>query len=365
MWNDNGLTRRFGLRYPIVQGPFGGGLSSTGLAATVSNAGGLGSFGLQGMTPERIRAVIAELRGKTTAPFNVNLWVSTEDAPASSIVRADYDAAVAALAPLYGEVGVEPPPFPPAPDPKFDEQVEAVIEARPPIFSFIFGVPSASILDRCRSRGIGLVGTVTTVDEARAVDAAGVDAIVATGFEAGGHRPSFLRSAEASLTGTLSLVPQVADAVRVPVIAAGGIADGRGVAAALALGAQGAQIGTAFLACEESNAHPAHRDALRRAASTGTLLTPAFTGRLGRGLRTRLANELDVPALARLPYPFQGHLVSALKRAALDRGRFDLVPFWSGQSAVLVRHTRAADLFDALVREAAVEPPTISQRGDK
>ena len=176
--------------------------------------------------------------------------------------------------------------------------------------------------------------------------------IVATGAEAGGHRPSFLRTAEASLMGTLSLVPQVVDAVKTPVIAAGGIADGRGVAAVLALGADAAQVGTAFLACEESNAHPAHRTALRGARAGETLLTRGFTGRLGRGLRNALADTLEQGSLARLPYPFQGHLVGALKRAALEQERFDLVPFWGGQSAPLVTHTRAADLFRSLVAGA-------------
>jgi nitronate monooxygenase len=152
--------------------------------------------------------------------------------------------------------------------------------------------------------------------------------------------------------GTLSLVPQVVDAVKTPVIAAGGIADGRGVAAVLALGADAAQVGTAFLACEESNAHPAHRTALRGVRAGETLLTRGFTGRLGRGLRNALADTLEQGSLARLPYPFQGHLVGALKRAALEQERFDLVPFWGGQSAPLVTHTRAADLFRSLVAGA-------------
>ncbi len=354
MWNDTPLTARLSLRYPIVQGPFGGGMSSPRLAATVSNAGGLGSFGAQGMLPDRIRGVVAEIREQTGAPFAVNLWVSTADARAEDISRADYDAAVAALDPLFTELGIEPPAFPPSAGPAFEAQVDALIDARPPIFSFIFGVPAPAILDRCRSAGIRTVGAATTVDEARALEAAGVDAIVATGAEAGGHRPSFLRSAEASLMGTLALVPQVADAVRVPIIAAGGIADGRGVAAVLALGAHAAQIGSAFLACDESNAHPAHRAALRRSAhGAGTLLTRGFTGRLGRGMRNVLAEAVESPTLARLPYPFQGHLIAALKQAALAHGRDDLVPFWSGQAAPLITHTSAPALFEALVRDAA------------
>jgi nitronate monooxygenase len=353
MWNDTPFTRLFDRRYPIVQGPFGGGLSSPRLTAAVSNAGGLGSFGAQGMPPDRIRAVVGEIRALTTAPFAVNLWVSTADARAEDISPADHEAAVAVLAPLFDTLGIAPPSFPPAADPTFEDQVAALIEARPPIVSFIFGVPSPAILDRCRSLRIRTIGTATTVDEARALDAAGVEAIVATGAEAGGHRPSFLRSAEASLMGTMALVPQVADAVRAPVIAAGGISDGRGVVAALALGAHAVQIGTAFLACDESNAHPAHRAALRNAAhGDGTLLTRGFTGRLGRGLRNTLGDALESPSLARLPYPFQGHLVAALKQAALAQGRVELVPFWGGQSAPLITHTAASALFASLVTSA-------------
>ena len=350
MWNDTAFTRRFDLRYPIVQGPFGGGLSSPRLAATVSNAGGLGSYGAQGMRPDRIAAVVGEIRALTDRPFAINLWVSTADARAEDIDRADYDAAVAVLAPWFAELGVAPPSFPPAADPVFEEQAAALIEARPPVFSVIFGVPPPSILDRCRSAGIRTIGTATTVEEVRALDAAGVDAIVATGSEAGGHRPSFLQSAEVSLMGGMALVPQAADAVGTSIVAAGGIVDGRGIEAALALGAQGVQIGTAFLACDESNAHPTHRAALRNARhGAETLLTRGFTGRLGRGLRNALAGVVESPSVARLPYPFQGHLVSALKQAALAAGRLDLVPFWSGQSAPLVTQTSAATLFDALV----------------
>jgi nitronate monooxygenase len=348
-WHDTAATRTLGLRFPIVQGPFGGGLSSPRLAATVSNAGGLGSYGAQGMTPDGIRAIVADIRALTTAPFAMNLWVSTADARPADIPRGDYDGAIAVLSPIYAELGVAPPPFPLNDDPAFAEQLEALLEARPPVFSFVFGVPSPEILDRCRTLGIKTIGAATTVEEARALDGAGVDAIVATGSEAGGHRPSFLRTAEASLTTTLSLVPQVADAVRAPIVAAGGIADGRGVAAVLALGAQAAQIGTAFLACDESNAHPVHRAALR-ARPTRTTLTRGLTGRLGRAVHNRIVDVLAEPAVAKLPYPFQGHLVAPIKRAALDQARSEWAPFWSGQSVAILRHQRAADLFAELVQ---------------
>jgi len=354
MWNDTAFTRLFERRYPIVQGPFGGGLSSARLTATVSDAGGLGSFGAQGLTPDRIRAAVAEIRALTGEPFAVNLWVSTADARAEDVSRADYDAALTVLAPWFRELGIEPPPFALAADPAFDDQVDALLDARPPIVSFIFGVPPPAILDRCRTLGIRTIATATTVAEARALDAAGVDAIVATGAEAGGHRPSFLAPAELSLTSTFALVPQVADAVRAPILAAGGIADGRGIAAALTLGADAVQIGSAFLACDESNAPPAHRAALRDAAQgPPTVLTRGFSGRLGRGIRNVLTEAFEPPTAAHLPYPFQGHLVRVLKQAALAQGRLDLVPCWSGQAAPLIRHTRAPELFASLVQETA------------
>ena len=267
----------------------------------------------------------------------MNLWVSTADARVEDSTRANHDAAVATLAPFFAELGITPPPFAPALDPAFEEQAAALFEARPPVFSFIFGVPAPAILERCRSLGIRTIGTATTVDEARALDAAGVDAIVATGAEAGGHRASFLRSAEASLTGTFSLVPQVVDAVRTPVVAAGGIADGRGVAAALALGAHGVQIGSAFLACDESNATAAHRAALRGAAQgppTSTdarLLRTPRTGHpehVGRDLRIA---RRRAPALS----------VSGPPRPCLEGGRTR--PGTPGPRALLERPVGRAD----------------------
>jgi nitronate monooxygenase len=215
----------------------------------------------------------------------------------------------------------------------------------------VFGVPSDDILERCRQRGIRTAGTATTVEEAIALDQAGVDVIVATGFEAGGHRVSFLRSAESSLMGTLSLVPQVVDSVRAPVVAAGGIADGRGVAAVLALGASGAQIGTAFLACEESNATTHHRDILFSEAAWHTVLTRAYSGRLGRGLANRVSEAYATRHERPMPYPLQGQLNRALREAGEAQGRDDFTPLWAGQSARLVRDRHAAALIQRVVNE--------------
>jgi nitronate monooxygenase len=353
MWTDTPFVSRLNIRYPIVQGPFGGGYSSPRLAAAVSNAGGLGSYGALGMTADQIRDIIAEIRTLTSAPFSINLWISTEDAGAFDVDASSWDAALRPLLPFYKELGVAPPPFAAAKWPTFEDQIGALLDARPPVFSFIFGIPPANVLQACRERGIITMSTVTTVEEAVAAEAAGADVIVASGFEAGGHRSSFLRAAEDSLTGTFSLIPQVADAVRVPIVAAGGIADGRGIAAALTLGAHGVQIGTAFLATDESNAPPAHKAALLNARASGrnTILTRAYTGRLARGLSTRIGETLHASDVARLPYPVQGNLLRGLREEALKQGRLDLVALWSGQSVRLITHRRAGELFDSLVSE--------------
>jgi nitronate monooxygenase len=351
MWNDTPFSRRLGLSYPIVQGPFGGGLSSATLTATVSRAGGLGSFGAQGMTSSAITGAIADIRALTDAPFAINLWVSTEDEGAREVDVRRYQAALAALAPLFDELGAELPDAGPHSWPTLADQIGAILDARPPVFSFVFGVPPADVLRECRTRSIVTMGAATTVGEAMALADAGVDIVVASGFEAGGHRPSFKRAAEESLVGTFALVPQVADAVRVPVVAAGGIADGRGVAAALALGAHGVQIGTAFLACEESNAPAVHREAFHSGRAADTVLTRVFSGRLARGLRNRLSGEAAW-ATTLLPYPLQGQVIGALRAAALERGRDDLIAEWAGQSAPLVRHRTAERLFADLVEGA-------------
>jgi len=231
-------------------------------------------------------------------------------------------------------------------------ELETVLELGPPVFSFIFGVPRPDVLERCRAAKIVTVGTATTPAEAKLLDQAGVDAIVATGFEAGGHRVSFLMEPEDCLTGTLALIPQVVDVVQAPVIAAGGMADGRGIAAVLKLGASAAQIGTAFLACEESNAAPLHRDKLFSTDARRTSLTRAFTGRLARSVHNGFIDAMRGKEAALAPYPVHAWLTSKLRAAALAAGRTDLISLWSGQGAPLLKHRKARDLFASLVQEA-------------
>ena len=220
-----------------------------------------------------------------------------------------------------------------------------MLAARPRAFSFVFGVPDEALLRRVPRRGIRTIGTATTPDEAVALDAAGVDAIVASGAEAGGHRGAFLAAAEDSLVGTLSLVRTAAREVRAPVIAAGGIADAHGVVAALALGAEGVQVGSAFLATEESGTTPEHRAALLGGAARRTTLTRAYSGRLARGIPNRLVDELTDPE----PYPYQGHLLRPVLAKAREQGRTDVVALWAGQGASLLRDRHAAELYAALV----------------
>jgi nitronate monooxygenase len=351
-WNRNRLTSKLGIDFPIIQGPFGG-LSSQRLTAAVSNFGGLGSFGALGLSPAAIKDVIAEIRSLTSKPFAMNLWVSTEDEGARTSDEAAFNRSLAPLEKHLAALGVPRPKYQQHSPTRFEDQARVLLDAKVPVFSFIFGIPPKDILDECRTNRIVTIGTATTPDEAAALQEAGVDAIVASGFEAGGHRGSFLGVAEDSLTGTMSLVPQVVDIVDVPVIAAGGIGDARGVIAALALGAEAVQIGTAFLACEESGASRIHREVLRGKKAGHTALTKGFTGRLARGIRNRLLEELNQKETEILPYPLQRGLVRNLSLAADAAGRADLLPLWAGQSANLSNCTDASAFLRSLVEEVS------------
>ena len=333
-WTRTGLTAMLGIEYPIIQGALGG-LPSQRLTAAVSNFGGLGSFGAHGLRPDAIREVIREIRSLTSKPFAMNLWVSMEDEGAAASDESDFRRSLSHLSKHIEEAGGVLPSYTPYAPVRFEDQVRVLIEEKVPAFSFIYGIPPTDVLDECRRRRIALVGTATTVDEAVALEAAGVDTVVASGFEAGGHRGSFLRPSEESLVGTIALVPQVVDAVRLPVVAAGGIADARGVVAALALGASGVQMGTVFLSCEESGSSLSQREALLTREAGTTALTRGFTGRLARGIKNRLLDELNREGTELLPYPLQRALVRHLTVAAEKAGRRDLLPMWAGQSARL------------------------------
>ena len=346
-WPDTRVSRLLALERPVVQGPFGGGLSSVALTAAVADAGGLGSFGVHHLEPADIRAIGNELHAATRRSFALNLWVSTHDLPEREMTRERFDAAVRRLGPLYDEVGVAAPPYPERFAASFDSQAEAVLDVRPAAFSTVFGVPDERILAAFRDAGIVTLGTATTPDEAMALDEAGIDIVVASGAEAGGHRGAFLAAAEESLVGTLPLVRIAVEEVRAPVIAAGGIADASGIVAALALGAEGVQIGTAFLATDESGATPEHKAELLGGGARHTALTRAFSGRLARGIPNRLVDQLTAGEAIE-PFPYQSYLLAPVVRAARAQRRTDLVAMWSGQSAPLLEHRSATALFAAL-----------------
>src|SRR5882762_2933620 len=351
-WNENRLTAKLGIDYPVIQGPLGG-LSSQKLTAAVSNFGGLGSFAAHSLTPGAIKDVIAEIRSLTSKPFAMNLWVSTEDEGARTSDENAFNRSLAPLAVHLAALGAPRPEYKPYSWMRFEDQARVLLDEKVPVFSFIYGIPPLEILEECRAKHIVTIGTATTPEDGAALQEAGVDAVVASGFEAGGHRSSFLRAAEDSLTGTFSLVPQIADVVNVPVIAAGGIADARGVVAALALGAEAVQMGTVFLPCEESGASRLHREALLRSNAGHTGLTKGFTGRLARGLDNALMQQFNQTGTEILPYPLQRGLVRHLSVAAETAGRSDLLPLWAGQSAGLSACTDVSGFLQSLLEEVS------------
>lgn len=341
------IQQRLGLRYPIVQGPFGGG-SSVKLTALVSEMGGLGSYGAYMMAPDAIEKTIGEIKAATSKPFNVNLWVSDHDPGGLSLTSEDFERAWTSYAPLYAKFDLKKPDMPQgAYHPRFEQQVEIILAAKPPVFSFVFGVPSKKVLDECKRLGILTAGGATTLAEGEAMEAAGVDFIVASGFEAAGHRPSFLAKAEDSLTGTLALTRILAAKLKTPVISAGGIADGEGVRAVLDLGAGAAQIGTAFFATEESGANAVQRDAIF-SGKYQSVLTRNYSGRLLRGLGNALALEARAPE-AWPPFPIHAWFMAKVRNAAAAAGDPEWSALYGGQSTALVKHRKAADLMRELI----------------
>ncbi len=335
------------IKHPIIQGPFGGGLSSVSLLTTISNAGGLGSFGAHYMSPDEIQNLVQNIKKHTNKPFAINLWVKDHDGEGLDLSKRAYDEAYKIIEPYFIELGLSKPNYPSEFGARFNDQVEMILKLSPPVFSFVYGIPSPEIIRECQKRNIKTIGTATTLDEAVALDNANVDLIVATGAEAGGHRVSFIKPAEDSLMGTMSLVPQVVDHVKAPVIAAGGIADKRGMNAAIALGAEAVQIGTAFLACEESNASNIHKEYLKSAHNKHTALTRVFTGRLARGIENRIITKMNEHNYA--PYPAQGWLMKHLNTNSINQNRAELMALWCGQSAPLIKYHFAEELFNSLI----------------
>ena len=359
MWPDQKIIELFGIQHPILLAPMAG-PSTAELAIAVSEAGGLGSFGSALSTPKDLRAVLGVVRQRTSKPFNLNFFTH---------VPPEFDAAREArwkerLTPYYAEHGLNSDQAVPRSNraPFTAETCAIVEEFRPEVVSFHFGLPPHQLLERVKRAGSKVIASATTAREAKWLAERGCDAVIAQGYEAGGHRGMFLTDNLAAQAGTLALVPQVVDSVSVPVIAAGGIADGRGIAAALALGASGVQIGTAYLFCPEANVPPLNRQALASARDDDTALTNLFTGRPARSIINRLMRELGPISPDAPQFPLTGGALLPLKAAAEAKGCSDFTSLWSGQSAALACELPAAQLTKKLAQDALERCKALSLR---
>jgi nitronate monooxygenase len=347
--DTNRIQALLGIELPIIQAPMAG-VQGSALALAVSNAGGLGSLPCAMLSLDAMRAELAAITASTSRPFNVNFFCHTAWEP-----DAEREAAWRRLLrPYYDEFGIDISSVPsgPARAPFSHEAADVLREFTPRVVSFHFGLPSADLVQRVRDMGALVLSSATTVDEARWLEARGVDAIIVQGVEAGGHRGMFLSDDLTTQIGTFALVPQIVKAVSVPVIAAGGIADAAGVSAAMALGAAAVQIGTAYMLCPEATTSEVHRAALRSEASRHTALTNVFTGRPARGIMNRIMREIGPVSGAAPQFPLANAAVLPLRAAAEAKGSGDFSPLWSGQNASGCREIPAAELTLDLVRLA-------------
>ncbi len=348
MWPDRRLLELFAIEHPIIQAPMAS-ATNPELVAAVSEAGGLGSFGAAATPPDRLRTTVQSIRQRTNRPFSINLFSrAAEQFDRSARPGGKFAVKLKAY---HEELGLGEVP---EPEPMFgpvDAQLDVLIEEQVPIISFHMGVEAAHV-DRAHEAGAKVICSATTAAEAKALEDAGVDAVIAQGSEAGGHRGTFSVDYRQALIGTLALVPQVVDAVCVPVIATGGIMDARGIVACLALGASGVQMGTAFLGCPEAPIADVWRDSLRSAAAEGTHLTEAMSGKAARAIRNRYIEEVESLGEPYLPYPAQYSVSRAIRAAATERGDSRFIAMWAGQGVGLIRNRPAAEFVNELVNES-------------
>ncbi len=360
MWPDTRLMDLLEIEVPIIQAPMAGS-DSPELAAAVSAAGGLGSIGCATLAPEDVERWTQELRRRTNRPFNLNFFCHSP--PGQDVAHAQRwrDR----LQPYYAELEVEPPEGLTGGRAPFDETLCELVESlRPPVVSFHFGLPEQRLMDRVKAAGCRVLASATTPEEAVTLAQRGIDAVIAQGAEAGGHRGVFAEDwrTGSGMIGTLSLVPQVVDAVDIPVIAAGGIADGRGIAASLALGACGVQVGTAYLFTPEAGIGEAHRAALAAGRAEDSRVTNVMTGRPARGLMNRLMRETGPVADDAPDFPLAAPAVAPLRKAAEAKGLTDFTPLWAGQSVALGRRQPAGDLTRRLAEEALARLSKLTRR---
>jgi nitronate monooxygenase len=351
MW-DNRVTELLNIEYPIIQAPMAGGVTTPELVAAVSNAGGLGMVGAGYLEPGQLRSQIRVIKKLTDSPFGVNLFIPSD----FQISKLDFDLAYNSLQPVRDELNIKEE-IPVLPDSKeehvtFHQMLEVIIGEKVPVCSFTFGIPSEEVISKLKREGVILVGTATSVNEAVQNESAGMDIVVGQGSEAGGHRGTFLEDGGDHLIGVMSLIPQITDRVSIPVIAAGGIMNGKGFIASLCLGAMGVQMGTAFLTCKESGAHKVYKQAVLRATDSDTVLTRAFSGKWARGIKNQFIKEMEESQVPITDYPVQNKLTSQIRKAAATGNDSRFMSLWSGQSPGLAKDQTVKGLIKSIVSGA-------------
>ncbi|KRW91578.1 nitronate monooxygenase [Alicyclobacillus tengchongensis] len=341
------FTQLIGVPLPIVQAGMAG-VTTPEMVAAAANSGALGTIGGGYLSPDALRQQIRHVKSRTNRPFAVNLFIPKANASDT----ADLKQMREILAPIRTRLGLDAMSDTVPEPPRFEDQLQVVLEEGVPVFSFTFGVPAPAVMDACKQQGILTLGTATTVEEALELERAGTSAIVVQGAEAGGHRGTFLPYAKEPLIGSFALIPQVVDAVSLPVIAAGGVMDGRGLAAALALGAAAVQMGTAFLASPESGAHPLYQERVKQAIETDTDVTRAYSGKLARGIRTKWMEQLATYDASIPPYPIQHYMTQEIRKRAAEFGMTDYMSMWAGQGVRLATEHFVADIISEVMQEA-------------
>ena len=344
MWNNTPVTKILKIKLPIIQAPMAGGITTPKLVANVSNAGGLGTLGAGYMSPEEIKKNIRKIRTLTNKPFAVNLFIPETPYVPKEQLRTMISTLKKSFPAITKKIQPVKPPYMPS----FDEQIKVIIAEKVPVFSFTFGVLEEKWIEKLKANKIKIIGTATTASEAALLEFEGVDLVIAQGYEAGGHHGNFMETTGSSLIGTFALIPQLLTHVNIPVIAAGGIMDARGILAAMTLGAEGVQMGTAFITCPESGASSQYKNRLLKLREDHTTLTRAFSGKLARCVKNKFTMQMKIFQHQFLDYPAQNALTKQLRETAEKKDLADYSSFYAGQGACMSQGLTADKLIKQL-----------------
>jgi nitronate monooxygenase len=349
----NEMTKLLKIDYPIIQAPMAGGVTTSHLVAEVSNSGGLGMIGAGYMNPAQIRDQIKEIKQLTSNNFGINLFVPNE----FNSTDDEINLAEQLLKPMKEQLNILTGDTPEIPNSNnlikdFNEQINVILEEEVPVVSFTFGIPSKEVMEELKQKNIILIGTATTVEEAIEIEKNGMDIVVVQGSEAGGHRGNFIQGYQESLVGLMSLIPQVVDNVSIPVIAAGGIMDGRGLMASICLGAKAVQMGTAFLTCIESGAPMVHKEAILHSTEDQIVLTKTFSGKWARGINNQFIEEMHMHENSLPAFPIQNTLTQSIRKASASQNNPAYMSLWSGQSPRLAQTQTVAGLMKSIIDDA-------------